>query len=137
MFKTWRFYCMSRRKYGKVTCRVPRRTHTDRFEDCQTWEQVVKCPLYDDWVKVVYASETWLDSFPAQEPYDRGADDRYEDLCDKIDGVLTPFERRCFYGIAEQNKSLRLLASEEKCSYEKVRQHYERAVVKLRDSIER
>lgn len=128
---------MSRRKYGRVTKRLPRRTHTDRFEDCQTWEQVAKCPLYDDWVKVVYASETWLDTFPSQEPYDRGSDVRYEELCEQIDTLLTPFERRCFYGIVEQEKSLRLLATEEKCSYEKVRQHYEKAVSKLRENIER
>ena len=44
---------MNKRKYGRNTTRMPRKTHTDRLNECKTWEQVVKCPLYDDWVKTI------------------------------------------------------------------------------------
>jgi RNA polymerase sigma factor (sigma-70 family) len=111
-------------------------TNTDRLNACQTWEEVVDCPLYDDWVKFVYASETWLDSFAAQDnSYDEESAQRYEDLCDLADETLTKQENLVLFHIVEQGKSLRVVGAELGVSHETVRNLYSRACKKMRDAI--
>jgi len=126
---------LSKRKYGKKTKRKPRLTHTDRFNKCENWEEVIECPLYDDWIKTVYTPQGWLESFPDKSYSERKEERvRYESLCDLIDDVLNPWERACFYGIAEEEKSLRVMAAEYGCSYEKIRQTFEKARNKIKES---
>tara|TARA_A100001201_G_C3972689_1_gene166147 strand:+ start:200 stop:619 length:420 start_codon:yes stop_codon:yes gene_type:complete len=125
---------LTKRKYGTKTRRKPRLTNTDRLNNCDTWEDVVNSPLYDDWIKVVNTPQGWLESFP-DESYTEKKESRvrYENLCDLIDGALTDWENTIFYGIAEEEKSLRVLAAEHSCSYEKIRQTFERARVKIKE----
>ena len=126
---------LSKRKYGTKTRRKPRLTHTDRFERCETWQEIVDSVLYDDWIKTVHTPQSWLESFPAPAYEDqKDSRERYENLCDNIDALLTPWENKCFYGITEEGKSLRVMAAEYNCSYEKIRQTYDRACGKIKDA---
>ena len=59
---------------------------------------------------------------------------RYEVLCDIIDNLLTKEEQKIFYGIAEESKSLRVVAKELNCSYEKVRQVFIRCQNKIKEN---
>mgnify|MGYP003628612174 CR=1 FL=1 len=61
---------------------------------------------------------------------------RYETMCNSIDSILTKEERDIFYGIAEQDKSLRVIASEKECSYERIRQIFIRCQKKIRNNEE-
>ena len=125
-----------RMPYAKNTMRPPRMTNTDRLNACETWEEVVDCPLYDDWIKCVYASDTWLDSFAAPETsYDEESTQRYEDLCDLAEEVLTEKETKVLFYIVEQGKSLRVVGAELGVSHETVRNIYSRACEKMRDAI--
>tara|TARA_R110000744_G_scaffold60609_1_gene125568 strand:+ start:1165 stop:1596 length:432 start_codon:yes stop_codon:yes gene_type:complete len=125
---------LSKRKYGTKTNRKPRLTNTDRLNNCDTWQEIVDSPLYDDWIKTVYTPQKWLESFPDQSYVEKQESrKRYESLCDVIDEALTPWENTIFYGIAEEEKSLRVLAAEYRCSYEKIRQTFEGARVKLKE----
>ena len=123
-------------RYAKNTMRQPRMTNTDRLNACETWEEVVDCPLYDDWIKVVYASESWLDSFPSQaNEYNHESQLRYEALCDTADETLTIKESKVLFDIVNEGKSLRVLAAELDCSHETVRKIYKRACDKMREAI--
>ena len=125
-----------RMRYAKNTMRPPRMTNTDRLNACETWEEVVDCPLYDDWIKCVYASDTWLDSFPAQNTsYDEESAERYEGLCDMAETILSKKEAKVFFDIAEQNKSLRVVGAELGVSHETVRKLYNKACEKMREAI--
>tara|TARA_R110000751_G_scaffold51765_1_gene113297 strand:+ start:497 stop:913 length:417 start_codon:yes stop_codon:yes gene_type:complete len=125
---------MHKRKYGSVTKRQPRKTHTDRFDDCSNWEEVIKCPLYDDWIKTVSFNPNIYNSLMEVQSHQEKAESRvrYESLCDLIDANLTEEEQVIFYGIAEQKKSLRVLAEERGCSYEKIRKIFIRCQTKLK-----
>jgi len=125
-----------RMPYAKKTMRPPRMTNTDRLNACETWEEVVDCPLYDDWIKCVYASDTWLDSFTNEDNgYDVESAERYEDLCDLADKVLNEQEAKVLFYIAEQGKSLRVVGGELGVSHETVRNIYNKACEKMREAI--
>tara|TARA_R110002020_G_scaffold5598_1_gene23105 strand:- start:8055 stop:8471 length:417 start_codon:yes stop_codon:yes gene_type:complete len=129
---------MKKRKYGRKTTRVPRKTNTDRLNDCKSWQEVTSCPLYDDWIKTIpFKSYLYHPSMSVHDELEnRESRIRYETMCDSIDSILTKEERDIFYGIAEQDKSLRVIASEKECSYERIRQIFIRCQKKIRNNEE-
>jgi hypothetical protein len=127
---------MKKRRYGRQTTRIPRATNTDRLNACKTWEEVQSCPLYDDWIKTIsFKPGIYHPKMEAPDPIETNLSRaRYEVLCDIIDNLLTKEEQKIFYGIAEESKSLRVVAKELNCSYEKVRQVFIRCQNKIKEN---
>ena len=126
---------MKKRVYGSNTMRQPRRTHTDRFNECQTWEEIQVLPLYGDWIKTVPINLDWIESCKMVSPDAADSRMKYEDLCNQIDDTLNDKERTVFYAIAEQSKSLRVLAKEMECSHQTVNNIYTKAQNKLQKAL--
>jgi DNA-directed RNA polymerase sigma subunit (sigma70/sigma32) len=119
-----------------MTQRIPRPTNTDRLNACNTWQEVVDCPLYDDWIKTIsFNPGIYHPKMQTEDPIESNLSRaRYELLCDTIDGILTKEEQKIFYSIAEESKSLRVVAKELNCSYEKVRQVFIRCQNKIKEN---
>lgn len=125
---------MKKRTYGVKTMRSARKTHTDRLNECQTWQEIVVLPFYDDWIKTVPINLDWIETkTQAQVAPDSRL--RYEELCDQIDDCLNERERSVFYSIAEQRKSLRVLAEEMGCSHQTVQNVFRKARTKLQNHL--
>lgn len=127
---------MKKRTYGSKTMRQKRATHTDRLNACQTWHEVESLPFYDDWIKTVPINLDWIQTQPYLSQVEPDSRLRYEELCDQIDDCLNDRERSVFYSIAEERKSLRLLAKEMGCSNQTVQNIYKKAKNKLQKRLE-
>jgi hypothetical protein len=117
--------------------RPRRKTNTDRLEACETWQEVVDCPLYDDWIKTVPTNDSWLNSFPLQynPREDPEAEQRYGDLVELAKSILTDREADIFFAYAEQDKSFRVLGLEHQLSHECVRSIFKSARSKMQAAI--